>query len=220
MKTLLIIAIITTPFFILFPEVDIWFSGLFYDDSFGFIYQEHFGPKAIYNFVEILSTSLSIFLILSLVIRKVFGSKYFLNYRQTIFLIAALSLGPGVIVHNVFKDNWGRARPINITEFGGVKKFTPAWIISDQGEKSFMSGHASPGFFLSAFAFVVAATNLQKLIYIGGIFAGTLFGLGRILQGKHYLSDVVFSGIIVLLVIHILAMIILKKPSLSSQKLS
>ncbi len=111
--------------------------------------------------------------------------------RRLMFLFVVLALGPGLLVNAVFKGEWGRARPAQVVEFGGTKTFTAALIPADQCVKncSFVSGHASMGFFFIAFAWVFR----DRRWLWGGIVLGALVGLGRMAQGGHFLSDVVFA---------------------------
>ena len=55
------------------------------------------------------------------------------------FVILGFIVGPvigcGLIANLYFKDTWGRARPINIHEFGGDKLYTQPFIKSDQCKK-------------------------------------------------------------------------------------
>jgi lipid A 4'-phosphatase len=107
------------------------------------------------------------------------------------------AIGPGLIVNYGFKDHiFGRARPCKIKEFGGEKNFTPAFTISDNCIKncSFTSGHASLAFFLSAFAFI--AKSRSRSIFTSVMIFSAIVGMGRIIQGGHFLSDIIFSGII------------------------
>ena len=74
--------------------------------------------------------------IISLVILLVYNFKIFnkgakkLNKRLK-FSIIGLIMGPiigsGLIANWYFKDQWGRARPIQVKEFGGEKEFTRAF---------------------------------------------------------------------------------------------
>lgn len=107
------------------------------------------------------------------------------------FLFVVLALGPGLLVNVVFKGEWGRARPSQIVDFGGSKTFSPAMVPADQCARncSFVSGHASMGFFFIAFAWVFR----DRRWLWGGIVLGALVGLGRMAQGGHFLSDVVFA---------------------------
>lgn len=201
-------ATITAFFFLLFPEVDLYFTKIFYDK--GFAYRNSNFPVLIYKLVKLLSTITAVSLITLLIANIALKKNYFLPTKKVIFLILCMALGPGLVVNTVFKDNWGRARPAQILEFGGDKTFTSAFIISDQCERncSFVSGHASIGYFFSAFAYVFPQFNL--LLYFGGIALGLFFGLMRIMQGQHFLSDVIFSGVFVLFVTHMIYLFMFK----------
>ena len=61
-----------------------------------------------------------------------------------------------------FKDTWGRARPINIQEFGGDKIYTQPFIKSDQCEKncSWISGESS-----AAFSFITGIIIIKNPIF-------------------------------------------------------
>ena len=47
--------------------------------------------------------------------------------EAVLFLIGTLAVGPGLLTNTLLKDHWGRARPIDVTEFGGTDRFTPWW---------------------------------------------------------------------------------------------
>jgi membrane-associated phospholipid phosphatase len=110
----------------------------------------------------------------------------------------SLALGPILISNIILKDNMGRARPKQTVEFGGHKQFTPALLPSKECPRncSFVSGHASTGFFLVTFAFLMAPGLRRRAAFAGALAIGTAAGLGRIAEGGHYLSDVVFAGLI------------------------
>lgn len=114
-----------------------------------------------------------------------------------LFVVAFLVLGPGLIVNTVFKDNWGRPRPADIVQFGGTEAYRPFWSpgAADQG-RSFPSGHAAVGFFVMAPFFVLRrrAPRWAYKALATGILYGGLMGLGRMIQGGHFLTDVIWSG--------------------------
>ena len=99
----------------------------------------------------------------------------------------------------MFKDHWGRARPAHTQEFGGERTFSPPLVISDQCSRncSFVSGDASVGFSLAALALVIAGRRRRWMTI--GLAAGIAIGILRIALGRHYPSDVIFSGVFVLL---------------------
>jgi lipid A 4'-phosphatase len=116
---------------------------------------------------------------------------------QWLFLVLALVVGPGLVVNMLFKDEWGRARPSQIQEFGGTRQFTPPLVLSNQCDHncSFVSGDPSVGFVFHAFAYV--ARRRQRAIVGASVAAGLVIGLMRIGQGAHFFSDVLFAGVAV-----------------------
>jgi len=117
--------------------------------------------------------------------------------KESLFLVLFLALGPGLVVDTVFKDHWGRPRPIEIVNFGGNAEYHPVWQkgVASPNE-SFPSGHASMGFYLiGPYFFLQRRNRLLALVFLGtGLAAGGLFGAARILQGKHFLTDVIWAG--------------------------
>ncbi|MCC7254238.1 phosphatase PAP2 family protein [Hyphomicrobium sp.] len=124
--------------------------------------------------------------------RRWFG----LDQARCLFMIAVLVMGPGVVANLVFKDNLGRARPRDVVEFGGTKAFTPPLIPSRECPRncSFISGEAS-SMFAAFFALALLLPQYRLGLLIIGLAAGTLAGAVRIMQGAHFLSDVLFAGI-------------------------
>ena len=132
------------------------------------------------------------------------GIKFRRLHRPALFILLSLALGPGLLVHTVFKDHWGRARPSQIIEFGGTKQFTPPLLIADQCKKncSFVSGHAAAAFFISAFGLLFTAWK-RTALYSFGIVYGLWIGFIRMAMGGHFFSDIIFAGIFTLLVVHL-----------------
>lgn len=117
--------------------------------------------------------------------------------RAGLFLALLLALGPGLMVNGVFKPRWGRPRPLQIKEFGGSQDFVSVWSLRPGGiHKSFPCGHASMGFYLMGPAFLCYRRHPKwAVLFLGlGLAGGTLLGLGRVAQGRHFPSDVLWSG--------------------------
>ncbi|MEN9904973.1 MAG: hypothetical protein RLZZ555_1538 [Pseudomonadota bacterium] len=117
--------------------------------------------------------------------------------RPAAALLVTLVLGLGVLVHGALKENWGRARPVQVTQFGGSASFTPPWQPAAQCQRncSFVSGHAGTGFALIALGALAAPRRRRHWLLLGWS-AGLLLGALRITQGGHFLSDVLFCGLL------------------------
>jgi lipid A 4'-phosphatase len=187
--------------FLVFPEIDIRFSGLFHDSVNGFYLKNVWFCRFLYESVEIL-TPVCIGLLLTMLgwmwIKKI--SVFGLTQKSVIYLILVLALGPGLLVNTILKDNWGRARPETIMEFGGVETFSPAFVMSSSCDRncSFVSGHSAMAFYVMVPGFLFR--RFKKQIFGLGFVYGSAVGLVRIIQGGHFLSDVVFSFFFVFMV--------------------
>jgi lipid A 4'-phosphatase len=115
------------------------------------------------------------------------------------FLALAIAIGPGAVVNGGFKDNWQRARPYQVVEFGGTQQFTRATVMTDQCDNncSFVSGHVACGFFLMSLMLV--HPNRQKAWAATGALTGLLIGFARISDSAHWLSDVLWAAPITML---------------------
>jgi len=181
------------------PQIDLGVSALFYDPATSRFMDD--GPlldlirKGI---PPVLYSALLFAVLLWLGDRFVPGPR--LNRpdgRQILFLVLSLALGPGLVVNGILKEWWGRARPGDIIPFGGEATFTPPWMIADQcaSNCSFVSGHASMAFWVVAFALLAPRPARPWAVAVALLF-GVAVGLARIAVGGHFLSDVVFAGII------------------------
>jgi membrane-associated PAP2 superfamily phosphatase len=119
--------------------------------------------------------------------------------RCGLFLFLVVALGPGLIVNGVLKPNWHRPRPNQIVRFGGTKQYVPVLIRGQSDEddtyKSFPCGHASMGFALGAPALLLARRHPRGAIAFLclGLAAGMGLGMARIVQGRHFVSDVLWA---------------------------
>lgn len=178
--------------FVNVPEVDLWVANLFFDDS-GFFLQDHPLVYAIYRLFAnihflVLAVILSAFAVLAFYHRD----SVKLWRKRLRYLLVVLLIAPGILVNVVLKDNSiGRPRPVQVEQFGGEQQFTPAFVYSGQCPKncSFTSGHAAIGFFFISFGWLFRCPKIFTL----GMLVGAAVSVTRILQGGHFLSDVVFS---------------------------
>jgi membrane-associated PAP2 superfamily phosphatase len=131
-----------------------------------------------------------------------FMERFRRDRTAALFVVAFLALGPGLVVNTVFKDHWGRPRPADIVQFGGPEAYRPAWSPGEPGQgRSFPSGHAAVGFFVMAPIFVLKrrAPGWARKALAAGILYGMMMGLARMIQGGHFLTDVIWSGVLVYL---------------------
>ena len=136
--------------------------------------------------------------------------------KQALFLVLLLIVGPGLLVNVLLKDNLGRARPRELIEFGGKYEFSQIWEMGKTGKNSsFPSGHSSVGFYMIAPWFLLRRQKRSKgLVWLaGGMGYGLLIGGARILQGGHFLSDVVWSGGLVYITGELLILLIFPDDS-------
>jgi lipid A 4'-phosphatase len=119
-----------------------------------------------------------------------------MNFRKWLYLVLTSLFGPLLIANIILKNNWGRARPRQLQEFGSTQEFSPPLLISDQCDTncSFVSGEPSSMFMIFiSMAFIMPAR--RGLLVALAIVAGGLSGIMRMGQGGHFPSDVVFAGL-------------------------
>lgn len=185
--------------FLFAPGLDLAFTGLFYSPADGFTQNGAAWERLLYDSVDwIVGAAVigSLAVLLSDAFRK---GPFRRRGRVAALLLVVIAIGPGLIVNGVLKEHWGRARPRNVTQFGGDRLFTPALVIADQCDRncSFSAGHPSAGFALAALGYAYAARRRRLAVIVAATGFGLLVGLARVAAGGHFLSDVLFSGLIV-----------------------
>lgn len=204
--------------FLNYPQADLQFERMFYDESTGFILNSSQFVNALRRIVIIgygvwYTTIIVLLVVLVLAIRSSKPIVSWFYVKQLVYLIAASLTGPLLIANIILKNNWGRARPRQIIEFGGTQDFSPPLLISDQCATncSFVSGEPSSMFMIFiSLAFVLPAKRVP-LLFTALIF-GSLSGLMRMGQGGHFLSDVIFAGLFMTLTAAILYWLIFLSP--------
>jgi lipid A 4'-phosphatase len=191
---------VATALFLLLPQTDLWVSGLFYAPEHGFVLA-HWPPvvlvfRAVPWIARGVVATVAVGAAWLFLTGRPLGR---LDRKALLFVAFSTALGPGLLTNTVLKDHWGRARPVQIAAFGGSHEFTPAPLPANQCPTncSFVSGHAALGFSLVAFAFLLPPGAPRRRAIAGTLAFGGLIGLVRIVQGGHFLSDVVFAGLLV-----------------------
>ncbi|KPK38341.1 MAG: hypothetical protein AMJ69_08705 [Gammaproteobacteria bacterium SG8_47] len=132
-----------------------------------------------------------------------------------VFILAAVVVGPGLVVNSIFKDHWGRPRPRQVIEFGGDLEYLPPLMKGQSGQgRSFPSGHSSVGFVFAAFWFIWRRRRLPWALAALGfaLTYGGLLGTARMVAGGHFLSDVLWSAYLTFLTSLLLYYFVLRIP--------
>lgn len=197
-------------------KVDLQLSERFYLPSLGWYLADAAPWRWLYDYGQLPAIGLAVGAFGVLV-----GSRWrraWRSYRRRcLFFVLAVVLGPGLAVNGVLKPMWGRPRPRQVTQFGGVKAYRP-WYqlvgLSAAAGKSFPSGHAAMGFVLAAGVVLLprCGAGLRWVWIASALSYGALMGLARIVQGGHFLSDVLGAAGVVLLVIWGLSVMLPVEP--------
>jgi membrane-associated PAP2 superfamily phosphatase len=108
--------------------------------------------------------------------------------------------------------------PWDVDEFGGLVPYTKLFEPMAPNVKAghcFPAGHASTGFALMAFYFAAYSRRIRKAALIAlaiGIAAGLALGFGRVLQGAHFVSHVLWSGLLCWTIMVVLYMLCMREP--------
>ncbi|MEQ8700904.1 MAG: phosphatase PAP2 family protein, partial [Bauldia litoralis] len=196
--------------FRLLPWLDLWVSDLFHVTGQGFVLRDGWLPVLLYravNWLQIVAVAALVLIGAVWLWRR--SPPFGLNPRATLLFAGTLAIGSGLLVNAVFKDQWGRARPAQIERYGGPLAFTPPALMADQCERncSFTAGH--PALIFAGFGFALGLAGARRRRAVIAVAAvGGVVGLGRVVQGGHFLSDVLFSGLICFAVAAALAMLL------------
>ena len=118
--------------------------------------------------------------------------------RQALYILLVIAIGPGLVVNLIFKDHWGRPRPVHVEQFGGQYQYVPPLKIGPTPDKSFVCGHCSVGY--SFFALYFLAQNYKLFYFALTLGLAWTMGFTRMTSGGHFISDILWSGYLVFLV--------------------
>jgi lipid A 4'-phosphatase len=206
-------AIAITVLFLGSPETDLAASRLFYAGNAAFIGQHVAWVDALRDgFRGFFIGAIALCVSGLLLTWRARPQWLHLGRLQWIFLAACLAVGPGLVANLLLKEHWGRARPRQVMEFGGTKAFTPPLLPARQCPRncSFVSGEAASTFVVP-YALAVLISRWSVVLVIAGTAGGLAAGLVRMAQGGHFLSDVVFAGVFMALVVLLLRAAMLRE---------
>jgi lipid A 4'-phosphatase len=209
--------------FALWPGLDLWVARLFFDPQGAFTAFDTGLPNLIRLAIWRASELLLALAIAATIIGLWTKAPVLQVPRQVwTYVLLLYLLAPGILVDVVVKRIWGRARPADVTEFGGNLLFTPPHQLAHQCARncSFVAGEMAGSMALAISLFLILRqfrTRLHMTQYRVAqilIFAVPLYsGFQRIAGGRHFLSDVIFAGLLVLFVAEILRPLVLRHHS-------
>lgn len=203
--------------FLAFPGLDLAASELFYRAETGFDLSQNPLLRAFRKSADLCLAVLVIGLIVRLgwlAARR--GPGAVVQARRSGFLLAALAIGPGLVVNGLLKSHWGRPRPVMVDVFGGEAPYQPVWRISEwcQSNCSFTSGEASSAAWMVA-ALVLVPAGWRPALAGPVVAYAFLLSLNRLAFGGHFLSDVVLSWSISGLIFAVLFRLMVRAPGLA-----
>lgn len=211
----ILVTVLASAIFATFPAIDLGTAALFYNGT--------TFPIAANRPVETLRLALyaaeDIAFLIVLALTLLNRPRLNLAPRDWLFQLLIFLTGPGIVVNGILKRFWGRARPFQTTEFGGVQAFTPAWVVNPagHGNASFVSGEMAGATALAICLTLILRANQAsirpQLRYVGmaAILSLPLFtAWQRMAAGKHFLSDVVIAALLIGLLAAILHRILYK----------
>jgi lipid A 4'-phosphatase len=219
LATALIIGALTGLIFGLFPGLDLAISDLFYDRARG-----EFTPRlATFIFYarelgRCIVGALVLQAVVALVIKLFLtNARMLMPGRAVVLIIATFLLAPGLVANVLLKDNWGRPRPTEVTQFGGTQQFRAWWDPRGDCEKncSFVSGDGSAAFWTVAPA-AVAPPAYRPLAMAAALAFGAGVGSLRVMSGGHFFSDTVFAGVIAFIIVWIVHGLLYRWPATRS----
>lgn len=121
--------------------------------------------------------------------------------RESLQVIFLFFISLGIVSYLIFKPAMDRPRPEQISNFNKSSSISYVKVFETgrtDGHSSFPSGHAGSAFILMFPWFIIKyRERYGKFAFIPGLIWGLFIGTIRISQGKHFLSDVVGSFLIV-----------------------
>ncbi len=196
--------------------MDPWVSGWYYDTQAGAF------PWRYNGFLEVVMHHWTKYLVILLAVAAFAG--YVISFLspqlrtvRPLFLFIALALTLAPLTVATLKVFSLRHCPWDIIDFGGFVPYVRWFDAYPPGVahgRCFPAGHASTGFCLLALYFLgraLGSPSLARAGFLLGLAAGLGLGWVRIMQGAHFASHVLWSGVICWIVIVVLYGILIEQ---------
>lgn len=189
------------------PGLDLLVSANYYNAEAGFFHRDAPMVRALYDWTPPIGRGLVVVLVVYALIAPLV-SRWFASRgnadlaarsagpwrRAAVLAFCCALLGPGLIIEGVLKNTVGRPRPVQVEQFGGTQVYHGPFVPGNDPKhhRSFVSSHAAAGFALMSLGLTCGPLWRRRWLLIG-IVAGGIVGLGRMMQGGHFLSDIIFA---------------------------
>ncbi|MES2088802.1 MAG: phosphatase PAP2 family protein [Pseudomonadota bacterium] len=188
------------------PQIDLMVAARYYAPSEGFLHAQDPVVRALYVWSPIIGrtilAALAVFAAMGPWVARLLRPRHELLAQQcagpwrraAIVAVLCGVLGPGLVIEVWFKNAAGRPRPVQVVQFGGDQVFHGAFEHGPDTTKhrSFVSSHAAAGFWLMSLGLTCGPVWRRRWFLIG-LITGSIIGVGRMMQGGHFLSDIIFA---------------------------
>lgn len=191
--SLLIILVIVPP-----HAFDLSIARIFFNDGWPWHQNETF-TQVFYQTPKVIPFLIAIPLLIYTIMLISRGERLMQHDLGKRALYAVIAMAVSALTVWWLKDTTGVACPWSVVPFGGHFEITdPTFSWSNQPGKCWPSGHAGTGFVLFTLYFAMK-DRWPRAAIASGLFAlvfGTLCGLTRVMEGAHFVSHVIATGLI------------------------
>lgn len=178
------------------PHLDFALAHLFYDPQGGFIGRHsQFLEDVLHDRAKQAVILLGVLAIVGFLV-SLLPTRVRRIRRPLGYLVLALGLSTAIV--SPLKTVTAVQCPWSLSEFGGVEPYSPLLghhPFVEKAGRCWPGGHASAGFSLLALFFALRdrRPRLARAALIGALLLGSVFSLGRMMQGAHFLSHNVWT---------------------------
>jgi lipid A 4'-phosphatase len=206
--------VIVSAVFLILPQLDIWFSRLFYDPETGFPAGRIPLLQALRQLNNLVIAIVVGAIIASIVLKLALpGQPSLIRPQWSTYVLTTLLVGTVLVVNGIFKTFSGRPRPNRVDIFGGNDAFVPAWHLYGTCPRncSFISGEGSSAFWVFAL-WLLAPPNIRRATLVPVIVYVVAISINRVAFGSHFLSDVMLSWAVMALIIAVSYRFLIESP--------
>jgi lipid A 4'-phosphatase len=201
------VALITAALFALNPQLDFDLAGYFVQPEVkATVARLRPALEAIRVCNNILAVTTAVLALASLVFKLIWPrGGLLMPARAALLIVGTYAIGPALLANGIFKSHWSRPRPGTVMNLGGNYPFMPWWDPRGACEVncSFVSGEASSAYAMLAPAVVLPPPWRYPAVGAALVY-GTFIGFVRMALGGHFLTDVIFAGVLTALTVWVL----------------